>query len=92
MIVTGPGRDGTRLGLIPRANRCRRTPLHLYEGGSSAHGPPFFAGATPGGTCRSKDRRYKTVAGVSPESKRGLKSGMTGIVTQCQLSKSVVRN
>jgi hypothetical protein len=57
MIVTGPARDGTRLGLIDvSVPRCicwrlvRTTGLLFYWRRDQVK------------TCRSKDRRYKTVS------------------------------
>jgi hypothetical protein len=86
MIVTGPARDGTRLGLIdvgvPR--------LHLYEGGSSAHGPPFLLAV--GKAAGLKTGATRPFAGVSPGSKWGLKKCATGIVRRFHLSKPPVRN
>ena len=87
MIVTGPARDGTRLGLIdvgvPRCI-CRR----LVRTRASF----FIGGGREGETCRSKNRRYKTVRWRFAGMETGPRSEAMRIVTQCQLSKSLVWN
>jgi hypothetical protein len=86
MIVTGLGARWTRLGLIdvgvPRCI-CWR----LVRTRAS-----FFIGGDAMGTCRSKDRRYKTVRGCFAGIEMGLKKCATGIVTRFHLSKPSVRN
>jgi len=86
MIVTGPARDGTRLGLIdvgvPRCIcwRLVRTRASFFVGGRFSH-----AG-------QSENRSYKTVRWCFGGIETGVEECATGIVTQCQLSRSLVRN
>ena len=100
MIVTGPARDGTRLGLMDVG-----VPRYISEGGSSAHGPPFLLAAARWGrkTCRSprcnhrdakiaEDRRYKTVCWRFAAIEMGSRSARRESLSQFQLSKSLVRN
>jgi len=54
MIVTGPARDGTRLGLIDVG-----VPRYISTKEARPHTGLLFYWR--GETCRSKDRRYKTV-------------------------------
>jgi hypothetical protein len=85
MIVTGPTRDGTRLGLIDVG-----VPRYISTKEARPHTGLLFYWRW--GKRGLKTGATKPSAGVSPRDRNGLGECATGIVTRFHLSKPPVRN